>query len=181
MTSGCLRGVVFGVLLSLSAGVAAQTPVRLASYEYPSLCCSGRWPKPAAFPPIWSVKPSRGWGGGVSIEFYPWNRGVKLLEAGAVDGLFTIKKTPERMTRFNYPNKPLILQDYVFFVRKGTRTRFAGRLRGFLRGDDRGCDGRFLRPSASMMRRREGLSESSKRQLPTNSSSGCWLEVGSMR
>ena len=30
------------------------------------------------------------------------------------------------MARLNYPNKPLIRQDYVFFVRKGARTRFNG-------------------------------------------------------
>ena len=125
MTSGCLRGVVFGVLLSLSAGVAAQTPVRLASYEYPPYVAQVGGEARGLSADLVREAFAR-MGRGVSIEFYPWNRGVKLLEAGAVDGLFTIKKTPERMTRFNYPNKPLILQDYVFFVRKGTRTRFAG-------------------------------------------------------
>ena len=62
----------------------------------------------------------------VSIEFYPLNRGLKLLEVGEVSGFFSIKKTPERMARLVFPRKPLIRQDYVFFVRKGSRVRFNG-------------------------------------------------------
>ncbi|WP_417070616.1 substrate-binding periplasmic protein [Niveibacterium terrae] len=127
MTAGCLPGVLCGALLGLSAGVSAQTPVRLASFEYPPYIVqteAGAQGLSADLVREAFARMRRG----VLIEFYPWNRSVKLLEADAIDGLFTIKKTPERMKRLNYPNKPLIRQDYVFFVRKGSRTRFAGDL-----------------------------------------------------
>lgn len=125
MTSGGLLGTVFGVLLSLSAGAAAQTPVRLATFEYPPYIVQTGADAQGLSADLVREAFAR-MGRSVSIEFYPWNRGVKLLEAGAVDGLFTIKKTPERVIRFNYPSKPLIRQDYVFFVRKGSRIHFAG-------------------------------------------------------
>lgn len=62
----------------------------------------------------------------VQIEVYPLNRGLKLLEAGAVDGFFSIKKTPEREAKLIFAREPLFRQDYVFFSRADGRFRFDG-------------------------------------------------------
>lgn len=62
----------------------------------------------------------------VQIEVYPLNRGLKLLEAGAADGFFSIKKTPEREAKLIFAREPLFRQDYVFFSRADGRFRFDG-------------------------------------------------------
>ncbi|NSL56605.1 substrate-binding periplasmic protein [Uliginosibacterium aquaticum] len=62
----------------------------------------------------------------VSISFYPWTRGLNMVQTGQADGLFTIKKTPERERFLLFPEEPLLSQDYVFFVRKDSRIRFTG-------------------------------------------------------
>ena len=51
---------------------------------------------------------------------------LNMLTHGEADGLFTIKKTPEREATMLFPKTPLIVQDYVFFVRKGSPFRFDG-------------------------------------------------------
>ncbi len=62
----------------------------------------------------------------VSIEFYPWARALSMVASGTADGLFTIKKNPEREISMLFPRKPLISQDYVFFVRKNSAVQFNG-------------------------------------------------------
>ena len=62
----------------------------------------------------------------IAIEFYPWKRSLSMLAEGKVDGLFTIKKTLEREASMLFPRKALISQDYVFFVRKGSKIQFNG-------------------------------------------------------
>ena len=64
----------------------------------------------------------------VAIEIYPPARAIKMYENREVDGLFTMKKTPERKLTVLFPSKPLIVQDFVFFVRKGSGIAFAGDL-----------------------------------------------------
>ena len=61
-----------------------------------------------------------------AIKAYPWPRALAMLERAKVDGLFTIKKTPERELVLIYPQEPLLAQDFVFFVRKDSNVRFDG-------------------------------------------------------
>lgn len=62
----------------------------------------------------------------VRIVFYPLARGLAMLESGQVDGIFTIKKNPEREDRFRFPVRPLLTQEYVIFVRKNSPSGFDG-------------------------------------------------------
>lgn len=62
----------------------------------------------------------------VLIEFYPFARGVKMISEGVADGLFTIKKTPERTASMLFPQRPLFSQDYVFFTLKNSGFHFDG-------------------------------------------------------
>jgi polar amino acid transport system substrate-binding protein len=119
-----LGAAVFFALLS-STGSAAEAPVRLATFEYPPYVVPAGASAQGLSAELVREAFAR-MGRRVSIEFYPLNRGLKLLEAGEVSGFFSIKKTPERMAKLVFPHKPLIRQDYVFFVRKGSRVRFNG-------------------------------------------------------
>lgn len=56
----------------------------------------------------------------VRFSFMPWARALEKVRYGEVDGLFTIKKTPEREQFLLYPQHILISQQYYFFSRKGT-------------------------------------------------------------
>jgi polar amino acid transport system substrate-binding protein len=64
----------------------------------------------------------------IDIAFYPWSRALYMLDHGQADGLFTIKKTPERERQWLYPQEALLSQDYVFFARKTSTFRFNGDL-----------------------------------------------------
>ena len=121
------RGLGAAVLFALlsQSGVAVEAPVRLVTFEYPPYAVQVETSAQGLSADLVREAFAR-MGRGVSIEFYPLNRGLKLLEAGEVSGFFTIKKTPERMAKLVFPRKPLIRQDYVFFVRKGSRFRFNG-------------------------------------------------------
>lgn len=65
----------------------------------------------------------------VRIVFYPLARGLAMVEKGQADGIFTIKKNPERETRFLFPVHPLVSQDYVIFVRRDSTIAFDGDLK----------------------------------------------------
>lgn len=64
----------------------------------------------------------------LQIRVYPFARGLAVLGAGQADAIFTIKKNPQRETRFLYPARPLVHQDYVIFVRKNSGIGFNGDL-----------------------------------------------------
>lgn len=117
--------VVFLAALLTGAQASDSTAVRLATFEYPPYAQQTNGQAQGLAVDLVREAFAR-MKRPVVIEFYPWSRSVRLLEADAIDGLFTIKKTPERMSRLIYPNKSLIRQDYVFFVRKDSRVRFRG-------------------------------------------------------
>ncbi|WP_417070614.1 substrate-binding periplasmic protein [Niveibacterium terrae] len=119
-----LGAAVFFAVLG-QAAAADQAPVRLATFEYPPYAFQAGASAQGLSADLVREAFAR-MGRRVSIEFYPLNRGLKLLEAGEVSGFFTIKKTPERIAKFVFPHKPMIRQDYVFFIRKGSRVSFTG-------------------------------------------------------
>lgn len=64
----------------------------------------------------------------LEIDFYPLGRNFMLLDAGAVDGMFTVKKTPERLARYTFSREALLTQDYVIFTNSDSELAFDGRL-----------------------------------------------------
>jgi polar amino acid transport system substrate-binding protein len=64
----------------------------------------------------------------VSIELLPWSRSLDMVSQGTADGLFTIKKTPEREATLLYVAEPVLTQEYVLFVHKDSAFRFDGNL-----------------------------------------------------
>jgi polar amino acid transport system substrate-binding protein len=62
----------------------------------------------------------------INIKFYPFARGQAMLKSGQVAGFFTMKKNAERQKTLLFPKRPLISQDYVFFVRKHGHWQFNG-------------------------------------------------------
>ena len=64
----------------------------------------------------------------ISIDLYPPARAVARYENKEVDGLFTIKMTPERKRVMLFPTHPVIRQDFVFLGRKDSPSPFIGDL-----------------------------------------------------
>lgn len=118
--------MLWGLALLLPAfGWAAEPPVRLATLEYPPYIVQTEQGAQGLSVDIVKTAFAR-IGRSTQIEFYPIARGQHMLLAGEVDGFFSIKKTPEREKTMLFSQKPLISQDYVFFVRKHSHWRFNG-------------------------------------------------------
>ncbi|MTW34445.1 transporter substrate-binding domain-containing protein [Pseudoduganella danionis] len=109
------------------AADAQQRELTLVSFDYPPLMEAASAQRPASGMAVDIVSeafqrmkvPMR-------IVFYPLARGLAMLESGQADGIFTIKKNPEREARFLFPTRPLLSQDYVIFVRKNSKIVFDG-------------------------------------------------------
>ncbi|MBS1157517.1 MAG: hypothetical protein H6R07_3441 [Proteobacteria bacterium] len=112
-------------LCTVSGYAGAAEPLRLVTFEYPPYIKQvGNGAQGLTVDIVNEVflrlgKP-------ISIEFYPWVRALKMIDDGTADGLFTIKKTPERETSMLFPIKPLLSQDYVFFALKDSKFQFDG-------------------------------------------------------
>ncbi|MBA4367348.1 MAG: hypothetical protein C0403_06875 [Desulfobacterium sp.] len=52
------------------------------------------------------------------IEEYPWARALKMLTNGKLHGLYTIGKTDERAELYYYPDEPLLMTKWIFFIRQ---------------------------------------------------------------
>lgn len=108
-----------------SAPARSVEPLRVVTFDYPPYIKQARHGAQGLAVDIVNEAFLR-MGRPVSIQFYPWARIVKMTEEGDADGLFTIKKTAARSATMLFPQKPLIRQDYVFFVLKDSETRFDG-------------------------------------------------------
>ena len=111
--------------LRCPAVLSAEADVRLVALDYPPYVTQKNGKAVGLTADVVTEAFER-MGKTVSIEFFPWGRMLNMLATGEADGLFTIKKTPERESSMRYSAKPLIVQDYVFFVKKGSATRFDG-------------------------------------------------------
>ncbi len=63
-------------------------------------------------------------GRSVKIVTVPWARGLALTRSGAVDGILTLYKTPERESYLDFSDEAVLLQDQAFYVRVGTAVSF---------------------------------------------------------
>lgn len=57
----------------------------------------------------------------VEYSFYPWSRAVQRVRLGKEDLLFNSGKNSERLKWGDYVNVPLIIENYVFFRKKGNK------------------------------------------------------------
>jgi polar amino acid transport system substrate-binding protein len=112
-------------LMSCPPVLAAETSLRLATLEYPPYIFATEQGAQGLTVDIVKTAFAR-MGQSIIIEFYPITRGQHRLLNGEADAFFSIKKTPEREQSMLFPQKPLMSQEYVFFVRKGSPWRFNG-------------------------------------------------------
>jgi polar amino acid transport system substrate-binding protein len=112
-------------LISSQPALAADTPLRLTTFEYPPYIAESDQGARGLAVDIVKTAFAR-MGQAIAIEFYPITRGQYMLLNGGADVFFSIKKTPEREQSMLFPQRPLMSQDYVFFVRKGSPWRFNG-------------------------------------------------------
>ncbi|MBV7534546.1 transporter substrate-binding domain-containing protein [Duganella sp. sic0402] len=66
---------------------------------------------------------------GARLQLYPLARSLAMFDSGQADGIFTVKKTPERMAQYAFSSRPLFTQETMLFVRKDSSIRFNGDLR----------------------------------------------------
>jgi polar amino acid transport system substrate-binding protein len=66
---------------------------------------------------------------GARLQLYPLARSLAMFDSGHADGIFTVKKTPERMAQYAFSSRPLLTQETVLFVRNDSPIRFNGDLR----------------------------------------------------
>jgi len=106
---------------------AEQRQLLLVSFEYPPLMEAESERKPASGMAVDIVEEAfQRMKVPIRIVFYPLARALAMLESGQADGLFTIKKNPEREAKFLFPARLLLFQDYVIFIRKNSKTVFDG-------------------------------------------------------
>ena len=119
--------LILGALLSIFCPpcMAADTPLRLATLEYPPYIINTELGPRGLAVDIVSTAFAR-IGRPIKTELFPVARGQIRLLNGDADAYFSIKKTPERERDMLFPQKSLMTQDYVFFVNKGSRWRFTG-------------------------------------------------------
>jgi len=67
-------------------------------------------------------------GSPVEIKLMPWARCIEEAKTGAVDGVFSSFKLPERELFLAFPKEPLTTQVVAFFARKNSTIRFDGDL-----------------------------------------------------
>jgi polar amino acid transport system substrate-binding protein len=117
--------VLLCAMLASGAALAQPAPVRLATQHYPPYInvLDGQ-PEGAVVDVVREAFRRTGYP--LRFEVYPWSRALALVQVAQVDGLFTIKKTPERERSLRFPRQPVLQQDYVFFVRRDAGLRFDG-------------------------------------------------------
>ena len=64
----------------------------------------------------------------VEVRLMPWARCIAAAKSGAVDGIFSVFKTPERQQFMTYTDEVLITQVQAFFVRADSSLTFDGDL-----------------------------------------------------
>ena len=124
-----LKIVLACAVLPLSMQPRAETPapLHLVTMDYPPYIV--RQDGKVQGPVVSVVREAfRRMGRPVSIEMLPWSRSLSMVTNGTADGLFTIKKTADREFTLLYSMEPVLTQEYVLFVRRGTPFRFTGNL-----------------------------------------------------
>ncbi len=60
------------------------------------------------------------------LEFVPWNRALRMVEAGQRDAILGIGYTPERSEQYFFPAEHLLLSETVVFTLQDQALNFTG-------------------------------------------------------
>lgn len=113
-------------LAGISAAMAAE-PLRLAAADSkPTAFHAGD--KPVGILVDLVTEAFRRTGHRVDISLRPWARCLEDARTGAVDGVFSSFKLPERQLFLAFPNEVLITQNIVLFAKAGSTLAFNGNL-----------------------------------------------------
>lgn len=123
--TACLAAFLAG-MVGVSAA-AANESLRLVTFSFPPYM-SVQQDKPSGVLVEIVREAFRRMEQPITIEILPAGRAWNMYVSGQVDGSFTMKMTAERQNTMLFTNVPLVTQDYVFFVRKGSKIRFEGDL-----------------------------------------------------
>jgi polar amino acid transport system substrate-binding protein len=109
---------IFLLGLSLAAGAASQAPVRLVVGELPPFAMEGGEHGPGSLVEITQELAQR-LGLATPVEFFPWQRALKMTEGMSRVVVLPLTRTPEREPRYRWLTR-LYRQDFVFVARHGT-------------------------------------------------------------
>jgi polar amino acid transport system substrate-binding protein len=117
----------FALLCLLGASLPEERVIKLLTLEYPPYEFQGKnGPSGIAVELVREVfkrmeQP-------YTIEILPWGRAIREVETGRYDGIFTIYKTPQRLTFLDYVDEVLIDQSIALFTLRKNNIHFDGRL-----------------------------------------------------
>jgi polar amino acid transport system substrate-binding protein len=124
----CLSGLALAGGVSHAGEPGLTQPLLLVTFSYPPFV-EERPGKRTDGPMVELVTEAfRRIGQPIAIELFPLARALSMLETGRADAMFTMKRTPERVTRYWIPKHSLMTQDFVVFVRKDSGIRYTGDL-----------------------------------------------------
>lgn len=106
---------------------AQEKPIVLASFDYPPFMEMANG-KPSGIIVDVVTEAFRRMGTPVEITLYPLGRNFMMVDTGEVDGMFTVKKTPERLAAYTFSKEVLMTQEYVIFVTRDSKQAFNGKL-----------------------------------------------------
>ena len=122
--SNCLqrRGLPYAacvllLALPMAASAASQAPVRLVAGELPPFATENGEHAPGSLVEITQELAKR-LGLEAPVEFYPWQRALKMTEGMSRVVVLPLTRTPEREPRFRWLTH-LYRQDFVFVARHG--------------------------------------------------------------
>ncbi|WP_018610237.1 substrate-binding periplasmic protein [Uliginosibacterium gangwonense] len=119
--------LAFLLLLLAPPSVQAQRTLELVTFDYPPYIIEengqAKGPVVDAIREIFKRMHQ-----GTTIRFYRSQRALLLMEMAKVDGMFTLKKTPERDQSMLFPGEALLEQEYVIFVPRDSKLNFDGNL-----------------------------------------------------
>jgi len=123
-----LLAALLALIVQAENHVGAQDkPVVLASFDYPPFMetVDGQ---PSGIMVDVVTEAFRRMGTPVKITLYPLGRNFMMVDTGEVDGMFTVKKTPERIAAYLFSKEVMLTQEYVIFVTRDSKLTFDGRL-----------------------------------------------------
>jgi polar amino acid transport system substrate-binding protein len=120
--------LVFCIFITATQVYAQQNNLVIATLEYPPFIYSDE--NQVKGPIVDKVKDIFGkLGVNVTIKIFPIARGLLMVKNGKVDAYFSLKRTPRREKDLLFTKEPLIKQPFVFFVKKGSKIKWAGDIR----------------------------------------------------
>ena len=119
------RLILFGLLCCTFVHSADAQTLRIVTEAWPPLVESEQG-EPTGI--LWEMAREvlQSMGYEPELEFVPWSRALRMVEAGERDAILGIGFTPERSGKYFFPAEHLLLSETAVFTLKGSRLNYTG-------------------------------------------------------